>query len=130
LGPSKGKKGTAIELEEVSMSIQTQAILPATRNATELLGALRPRAVGEITLRPMHAAEYEIVEFRTPDGHAALIHVFGPSYVQEDYPDQFQDPSVLLSAEFTPALADLFRDLAKMGGGTFRRTDIESWTAS
>jgi hypothetical protein len=109
------------------MSIQTQAVIHFMRSAVDLLATIRPWCRGNIAVRPMHGPQYEILEAETIDGHLLLIHVFGSSHVQEDYPDLFREPSVLISAEFNPVLVRIIRGVAKAGEGFFRRTDQEPW---
>lgn len=109
------------------MSIQTQAIIPSLSNGSDLLGPIRAQWGGTASVRPMHTAGYDIVELQTDDRVVAVIHVFGPSYVREDYPELFANPSVMLSAEFTPTHARILRELAQARAGYFRRTDQETW---
>lgn len=111
------------------MSIQTQAVLPQMRNANDLLNAIRDQCAEGAVVRPMHSAEYEVVEFALPDGEPGLIHVFGSTYVKEDLPELFHSPSVLISAEFNPHVARLIEYAAKSGNGYFRTTDQDLWTS-
>lgn len=109
------------------MSIQTQAIIPSLSNGSDLLGTIRAKWGGTAIVRPMHRDDYDIVELQTEDGVVIAIHVFGPSYVKEDYPKLFANPSVLLSAEFSQTNARILRELAQAWAGFFRRTDQEKW---
>lgn len=109
------------------MSIQTQAIIPWLSNGSDLRRPIRDKWGGTASVKPMHRDDYEIVELQTEEGVVIAIHVFGPSYVREDYPELLANPSVLLSAEFSPTIARFLRKLAQAGAGYFRRTDQETW---
>lgn len=109
------------------MSIQTQAVLPQMRNANDLLNVIRDQCAGGASVRPMHSAEYEVVEFAMPDGEHGLIHVFGSTYVKEDIPELFHSPSVLISAECNPHLTRIVEYVARYGNGYFRKTEQDKW---
>ena len=109
------------------MSIESQAILAGHVPVERIVGLLKSKVVGPITVRDLQRPEYKVIEFEKVDGSWSALNLFLDSWAAEDYADAFQGPSTFLTAEYNPQNFNLVRFIAAAVGGLARKTEAEPW---
>lgn len=108
------------------MSIQSQAILNGHAHPEEVMAMLQAVTCCAAILKSSHRDTYKTIEIVCPAG-VETVHLFLDSSVAEDYRGVTEEPSTLITVQFSPFASDMVRRFIALRGGYFRRTEHEAW---
>lgn len=109
--------------------MRTQLVVEGHLGVEEVCRRLRTAAgIEGASARPMHQADYWVVEFEDGDGRSRHIDLFLNSSAAEDCSGLVEGPSTLLSTELAPDSEALMRAITLPSRAWIRRHEQEPWT--